>query len=193
LISEEESMTDPVVWPQKRRELQNHHLDSRAWNEFPFRDGDVIIATYAKSGTTWVQQIVGQLIFGGDPALNLAEVSPWLDMRLRIPEKLARLAAQTHRRFIKTHLPADALVISPQARYLYVGRDGRDVVWSFYHHHRSHVPQYYDRVNSPPRARRSSLRATPGRHSRVLARLAGSRRLSLLVVLGERAPLVGHP
>ena len=26
--------------------------------------------------------------------------------------------------------PADALVISPKAKYLYVARDGRDVVWS---------------------------------------------------------------
>src|SRR5690606_36118452 len=24
---------------------------------------------------------------------------------------------------------------SPDAKYIYVGRDGRDVVWSFYHHH----------------------------------------------------------
>ncbi len=30
----------------------------------------------------------------------------------------------------KTHLPVDALVFSPEAKYLYIGRDGRDVIWS---------------------------------------------------------------
>jgi hypothetical protein len=43
--------------------------------------------------------------------------------------------AQTHRRFLKTHLPLDALVFSPKAKYIYIGRDGRDVVWSMYNHH----------------------------------------------------------
>ncbi len=143
-------MTETVNWPRKTRELQNHHLDSRVWNEFPFRDDDIIIATYAKSGTTWMQQIVGQLLFRGNPELNLRELSPWLDMRLSIPDKLDRLAAQTHRRMIKTHLPVDALVISPIARYIYIARDGRDVVWSFYNHHRSHTPQFYEVVNDTP-------------------------------------------
>ncbi len=49
----------------KRREIVNRYLDSRPWNDFSFRDGDVIIATYAKSGTTWMQQIVSQLVFDG--------------------------------------------------------------------------------------------------------------------------------
>ena len=43
--------------------------------------------------------------------------------------------AQTHRRFLKTHLPVDALVFSEKAKYIYIGRDGRDVVWSLYNHH----------------------------------------------------------
>ena len=51
--------------PVKTRELHNHHFDSTIWNDFAFRDDDIVIATYAKSGTTWTQQIVGQLIFGG--------------------------------------------------------------------------------------------------------------------------------
>jgi aryl sulfotransferase len=144
-------MTDSVTVPRKTRELQNHHIDSTVWNDFPFRDGDIIIATYAKSGTTWMQQIVGQLLFAGDPDVQALELSPWLDMRHFQPEKLAKFAAQTHRRFIKSHLPADALVISPRARYIYVGRDGRDVVWSFYNHHRNHTPEFYERINGPGR------------------------------------------
>ena len=43
--------------------------------------------------------------------------------------------AQTHRRFLKTHLPLDAPVFSPGAKYLYIGRDGHDVVWSMHNHH----------------------------------------------------------
>jgi aryl sulfotransferase len=46
-----------VAWPAKTRELHNHHFDSTVWNEFRFRDNDIIIATYAKSGTTWLQTI----------------------------------------------------------------------------------------------------------------------------------------
>ncbi len=35
--------------PQKTRELHNHHFDSTIWNDFEFRDDDIIISTYAKS------------------------------------------------------------------------------------------------------------------------------------------------
>jgi hypothetical protein len=37
-------------------------MDSRRWNDFRFRDGDIVIGTWAKSGTTWTQQIISQLI-----------------------------------------------------------------------------------------------------------------------------------
>ena len=124
-------MSENTHWPVKTRELHNHHFDSTIWNEFQFRDDDIVIATYAKSGTTWMQQIIAQLLFNGDPELAVAEISPWLDLRVPPKEvKLPYVEAQTHRRFLKTHLPVDALVFSPRARYLYIGRDGRDVVWS---------------------------------------------------------------
>lgn len=103
-------------WPVKTREFQNHHFDSRVWNGFAFRDDDIVIATYAKAGTTWMQQIVGQLVLGGAPDVPIHEISPWLDMRVFQPENLAMLAELAHRRFIKTHLPVDALVVSPRAK-----------------------------------------------------------------------------
>lgn len=140
-----------ITWPKKERELHNHHFDSTVWNDFPFRDDDIVISTYAKSGTTWVQQIVSQLIFNGTPDLEVAEMSPWLD--LRVPPKhvkLDALAAQQHRRFIKTHLPVDALVFSPKVKYIYIGRDGRDVMWSMYNHHANANDLWYQLLNETP-------------------------------------------
>ncbi len=141
-------MTTP---PRKTREIHNHHFDSTIWNDFRFRDDDVIVATYGKSGTTWTQQILGQLLFGGAEGIAVAEVSPWLD--LRIPPKAVKLPAveaQTHRRFLKTHLPVDALVFSPKAKYIFVARDGRDVAWSFYHHHANANDTWYAALNDTP-------------------------------------------
>jgi len=139
------------LYPKKTREIHNHHFDSTIWNDFEFRDDDIVISTYAKSGTTWVQQIVAQLLFAGREDLDVAEMSPWLD--LRVPPKaikLSAVAAQTDRRFLKTHLPIDALVYSPRAKYIYIGRDGRDVVWSLYNHHAHANQAWYDALNNTP-------------------------------------------
>ncbi len=140
-----------IPYPVKTRELHNHHFDSTIWNDFRFRDDDIVIATYAKSGTTWMQQIVAQLLFNGAEDMEVAEMSPWLDLRVPPKEiKLPVVEAQTHRRFIKTHLPVDALVFSERAKYIYIGRDGRDVVWSFYNHHANANAAWYEALNDTP-------------------------------------------
>ncbi len=139
-----------IAWPRKTREMHNHHMDSTIWDRFAFRDDDVIVATYGKSGTTWTQQIVGQLVFAGAEDVPIHEISPWLDLRIMPPDTLDQLEAQTHRRIIKTHLPLDALTFSPKARYLYIARDGRDVVWSFYNHHANANALWYQLLNETP-------------------------------------------
>lgn len=138
-------------YPTKTRDIHNHHMNSTMWDDFKFRDDDIVVSTYGKSGTTWMQQIIAQMIFGGDPELAVAEMSPWLDLRVPPKEvKLPEVEAQAHRRFLKTHLPVDALVYSPKARYLYIGRDGRDVVWSLYNHHVNANAAWYGALNDSP-------------------------------------------
>ncbi|MGR3634016.1 MAG: sulfotransferase domain-containing protein [Limimaricola soesokkakensis] len=137
--------------PVKTREMHNHHFDSTIWNDLVFRDDDIVISTYAKSGTTWMQQIVSQLIFEGAEALPVAEMSPWLDLRVPPKQvKLPEVEAQTHRRFLKTHLPVDALRMSSKAKYIYIGRDGRDVMWSMHNHHSTANQAWYDALNKTP-------------------------------------------
>jgi aryl sulfotransferase len=139
-----------MEWPVKTREIHNHHMDSTVWNRFKFRNDDIILATYAKSGTTWTQQILAQLIFNGAEGIEVSKLSPWYDLRIMPPEALAALDQQSHRRFVKTHLPLDALVFSPKAKYLYVARDGRDMVWSLHNHHINANQQWYDALNDTP-------------------------------------------
>ncbi len=137
--------------PIKTREMHNHHMDSTVWNDIDFRDDDIVIATYAKSGTSWMQQIISQLIFQGQEGLPVAAMSPWVD--LRVPPKVVKLPeieGQTHRRFLKTHLPVDALVFSEKAKYIYVGRDARDVIWSLHNHHSTANEAWYDALNNTP-------------------------------------------
>lgn len=140
-----------IKWPVKTQEMHNHHFDSTMWNDFRFRDDDIVISTYAKSGTTWVQQIVSQLIFKGEAGLQVAEMSPWID--LRVPPrhiKIPALEEQEHRRFFKTHLPVENLNFSPKVKYIYIGRDGRDVLWSLYNHHVTANDFWYEALNETP-------------------------------------------
>ncbi|HET9732384.1 MAG TPA: sulfotransferase domain-containing protein [Acidimicrobiales bacterium] len=110
--------------------------DSARWDGFEFRPGDIVISTPPKCGTTWMQMMCAVLIFGGaDLPGRLTEISPWLDVLTETHESvLASLAAQTHRRFIKTHTPLDGIPFDPAVSYVTVGRDPRDVAVSWDNH-----------------------------------------------------------
>jgi len=114
---------------------QSPDEDSARWLGFPFRDDDIVISTRSKTGTTWVQMICALLIFQ-TPELPapLARLSPWLD-HLIVPREqvYAELAAQEHRRFIKTHTPLDGLPLDPRVTYIVTARDPLDLAVSLYH------------------------------------------------------------
>lgn len=98
-----------------------------------------------------MQQIISQLITMGSDDKDIHAKSPYLDLRV-VPSKetLAGLEVQTHRRFIKMHLPVDALVYSPQAKYLYLARDGRDTMWSMHNHYHKANDTAYTFLNDAP-------------------------------------------
>ena len=138
--------------PQVTHMYQNHHLDSTRWDRFFPREGDIVVATPYKSGTTWMQLIVQALLWRGRPTTDLHEISPWLDMRVRpIDDVIGQLEGQTHRRSIKTHLPLDGLPYFPEVRYIVVGRDARDVFMSLWNHYSNYTRGSYDRRNRKPR------------------------------------------
>lgn len=109
--------------------------DSGRWLAFPFRPGDIVISTRSKSGTTWMQMICALLIFQtAELPEPLAQLSPWLDWLTTGQQQVYdQLAAQRHRRFIKTHTPLDGVPIEPDVSYLVVARHPLDMAVSLYH------------------------------------------------------------
>ncbi|HEU5151033.1 MAG TPA: sulfotransferase domain-containing protein [Iamia sp.] len=105
------------------------------WEGFAHRPGDVVVSTRSKCGTTWVQMICLLLVHGPNLPAPLSELSPWLDWDVEPLDAVrARLAAQRHRRVLKTHTPLDGLPLHPDVTYVVVGRHPLDVAVSLHHH-----------------------------------------------------------
>jgi len=127
-----------AVYVAHVREYRTIVSDNRRWQHFVHRPGDVFVCTPSKCGTTWMQTIVNTLMFPDGAPGPVMVMAPWLDARFDPVEVLLeRLDAQTHRRALKTHTPADGIPWFPDASYITVNRDGRDVFMSMYNHMRT--------------------------------------------------------
>lgn len=120
----------------QRRIYRSALADGRRWAAYDHRPGDIFICTPPKCGTTWMQTIVASLLWpDGDFPGVVMEIGPWFDGLLYdLDELTMRLEAQTHRRYIKTHTPADGIPVFDTASYIVVARDGRDAFISWTNH-----------------------------------------------------------
>ena len=104
---------------------------------------DVIVMTFPKSGTNWMLQIAHQLIHHGKGEYDhIHDVIPWPDVatmpgfmsRYAVPlaEATAWQSAPERKRVIKTHFDWDLIPYSPDAKYIAIIRDPKDVFVSSY-------------------------------------------------------------
>lgn len=125
-------------------------IDQRATDrllcELRVRPSDVFVASYPKSGTTWLQQICHLLQRDGVQGERaVVDTVPWVEAH-ELPEKpsLEQLEAERERRWMQIHAPWSLAPKGAGARYLYIARNPRDVAVSFFYHQRAkqHDPAY---------------------------------------------------
>jgi len=104
---------------------------------FPYRPDDVVIVSYPKSGSTWLRFILAALV--KETSAGTADEVDFAKMHVLVPE-IARTAAEAGVDF--DTLPAPRLMRTHNAyvpaapNVVYLLRDGRDVLVSYYHHFR---------------------------------------------------------
>ncbi|HYN08776.1 MAG TPA: sulfotransferase domain-containing protein [Vicinamibacterales bacterium] len=92
------------------------------------RKEDVFVVTQMRCGTTWMQQLVYQIVTRGqgefdDPRRShLYAISPWIDAVNSVSMEDAPLVGERPTRIIKSHLPTALCPYSLDARYIYVTR-----------------------------------------------------------------------
>ncbi len=138
--------------PSQLHHYQNSVMNSARWAQFEPRDDDIIITTSYKAGTTWMQGICAALVFQQpEPPLPQDDLTPWLDANFApIEEVITQLDGLTHRRYIKTHCPLDGALYYDNVKYIFVGRDGRDVFASMWNHWNNMMTESIDGLNNAP-------------------------------------------
>ena len=117
---------------------------------------DLFVATYPKCGTTWMQNICFLILNDGIPLSSdqkLTLIFPHLEEMgakyINDPSNAHSLAYRFGKksdktmRLIKTHLYHDMTPMHPEAKYIYVARNPKDCLVSFYHHTRG-FPKHYN-------------------------------------------------
>ena len=98
-----------------------------------------------------MQRIMSLLVFGPGPLPTaLVALSPWIDAAFMgdVDDVVATIEAQQHQRFLKSHLPFDALPYDTAVRYVYVGHDTRDVFMSVFNHYSGYTELTYSLLDA---------------------------------------------
>jgi len=117
-----------------------------------FEKDDILIASYPKSGTTWMCELISALAYDGDTdavrKVRQDERCNWIDLEkgywwvrafYSYNKNQAEQGEVKRRRVFFTHLPLELLpesALNGDCRIVYVARNPKDNAVSFYHFHR---------------------------------------------------------
>jgi hypothetical protein len=103
---------------------------ARVAQETVLRPTDIVVVTFQKTGTTWLQQICEQLRTGGDMSFSeIMERQPWLDIAWDCGQDLNADQAVEPRIF-KSHQRLSA--VNTGAKYISIVRNPADVLQSWF-------------------------------------------------------------
>ncbi|XP_015276933.1 PREDICTED: sulfotransferase 1C1-like [Gekko japonicus] len=153
-MSVEKKKGTTVHWEVTRNEIaevEGIPLTTRMygiWDKiwaFQAKPDDLLIATYAKAGTTWIQEIVDMIQQDGDTKkckrAAVYERIPFIEWVVHesLPSGLEQAEKIPSPRTLKTHLPVQLVPPSfweQNCKIIYVARNAKDSAVSYYHFHR---------------------------------------------------------
>lgn len=102
---------------------------------FEAQGEDIILVSYPKCGTKWVQQLLQLIVNGGKSAPHYIEFMKRTPM-IEITGELV-FEREASPRLLRTHLPLSGIRCNNDAKFVYVARNPWDCCTSFFHHHRN--------------------------------------------------------
>ncbi|XP_069840586.1 sulfotransferase 1C4-like [Dendropsophus ebraccatus] len=111
---------------------------------FQAREDDILISTFPKAGTTWMQEIVDLIILNGDVERSMRAPCfvkvPFIEINVKpIPSGVEAANAMESPRLLKTHLPIQLVPPSfweKNVKVIYFARNAKDCMVSFFHFQR---------------------------------------------------------
>ena len=143
--------------------VYNNFMDSTRWEKIVhFFENDIVVGSHMKAGTTLLQAMIGYILYEEltqyynckTDKIPIAEISPFVDLKHK-PEKEVKelLDNQNHRRFMKTHLPFNALPYcqDESVKYIYVVRNFLDIFMSAYDKYAFNAKdEFFEALNNDP-------------------------------------------
>ena len=114
---------------------------------FTPRPDDIVVSTFAKSGTTWLQNMVYNLVgCPNGPIVRINETVPWLQDSWTVT--LEDIEKMKGPRVFKTH---DYWTWMPEklketARFIYCSRNPKDQAVSYFHHMKTLSEKFYGKI-----------------------------------------------
>lgn len=126
-------------------QMQSIKIKQRAFKGYRPTRHDVFVCTYAKSGTYWTLQIAHQVAHRGKGEFgHIHDVVPWpeapMPNMIKLADETPARTSPTGLRVIKTHLESEYVPYSPEAKYIIVVRDPKDIFVSSYFFSQGMIP-----------------------------------------------------